>query len=69
MAEIVWGDGSETHRKTIPLTETLPLYRALRATHVPSVLYVYPHGSHNWPKVQGTLGIEHAAAFLRRYLR
>jgi len=22
MAEIVWGDGSETHRKTIPLTET-----------------------------------------------
>jgi hypothetical protein len=24
MAEIVWGDGSETHRKTIPLTETRP---------------------------------------------
>jgi hypothetical protein len=24
MAEIVWGDGSQTHRKTIPLTETRP---------------------------------------------
>jgi dienelactone hydrolase len=53
----------------IPLAETLPLYRALRAAKVPSQLYVYPHGSHNWPGRQGTLGIEHAAAFLRRYLR
>jgi hypothetical protein len=24
MAEIVWGNGSETHRKTVPLTETRP---------------------------------------------
>jgi dienelactone hydrolase len=53
----------------IPLNETLPLYRALGAAHVPSELYVYPHGSHNWPARQGTLGIWHAAAFLRRYLR
>jgi dienelactone hydrolase len=53
----------------IPLAETLPLYRALRAAKVPSELYVYPHGSHNWPGRQGTLGIEHAAAFLRLYLR
>jgi dienelactone hydrolase len=52
----------------IPLQETLPLYRALRAAHVPSELYVYPHGSHNWPRKQGTLGIAHAATFLRRYL-
>jgi dienelactone hydrolase len=52
----------------IPLAETLPLYHALRAAKVPSELYVYPHGSHNWPGRQGTLGIEHAAAFLRRYL-
>lgn len=52
----------------IPLSETLPLYRALRAAHVPSALYVYPHGSHAWPGEQGTLGIRHAAAFLRRYL-
>jgi len=53
----------------IPLSETLPLYQALRAAHVPSALFVYPHGSHNWPGRQGTLGIEHAAAFLKRYLR
>jgi dienelactone hydrolase len=52
----------------IPLSETLPLYRALRAAHVPSALYVYPHGSHSWPGKQGTLGIRHAAAFLQRHL-
>jgi dienelactone hydrolase len=52
----------------IPLAETLPLYRALRAAKVPSQLYVYPRGSHNWPGRQGTLGIAHAAAFLLRYL-
>ena len=52
----------------IPLSMTLPLYQALRAAHVPAQLYVYPRGSHNWPGRQGTLGIEHAAAFLRRYL-
>lgn len=53
----------------IPLAETMPLYRALQAAHIPSALYVYPHGSHDWPRAQGTLGIQHAAAFLRRYLR
>jgi dienelactone hydrolase len=53
----------------IPLAETLPLYHALQAAHVPSVLYVYPHGSHAWPGRQGALGIEHAAGFLHRYLR
>ena len=52
----------------IPLEETLPLYDALRGAHVPSQLYVYPHGSHNWPGRQGTLGIAHAARFLLRYL-
>ena len=53
----------------IPLAETLPLYQALRQARVPTELYVYPHGSHNWPGRQGTLGIEHAAAFLRAHLR
>jgi dienelactone hydrolase len=53
----------------IPLAETLPLYDALRRAHVPSELYVYPHGSHNWPGRQGSLGIAHAAAFLLRNLR
>jgi dienelactone hydrolase len=53
----------------IPLAVTLPLYRALRAAHVPNSLYVYPHGSHNWPGCQGTLGIRRAGAFLRGHLR
>lgn len=52
----------------IPLQETLPLYQALKADHVPAALFVYPHGSHNWPGRQGALGIERAAAFLRRHL-
>ena len=52
----------------IPLAETLPLYEALRAAQVPAELYVYPHGSHDWPGRQGALGIAHAAAFLYRYL-
>ena len=52
----------------IPLAETLPLYRALRAADVTAALYVYPHGSHDWPGRQGRLGIERAATFLRRYL-
>lgn len=52
----------------IPLAETLPLYQALRQAHVPTALYVYPNGSHNWPGRQGTLGINHAGAFLCHYL-
>jgi dienelactone hydrolase len=52
----------------IPLRETLPLYEALKAARVPAELYVYPHGSHNWPGRQGRLGIQHAASFLLRYL-
>jgi dienelactone hydrolase len=53
----------------IPLAETLPLFRALRAAHVASSLYVYPHGSHEWPGRQDALGIRRAAAFLRAHLR
>src|SRR5438128_1474751 len=53
----------------IPLAETLPLYNALKAAHVPAELYVYPHGSHGWPGRQGALGIARAATFLKRYLR
>ena len=52
----------------IPLQDTLPLYDALKAAHVPAGLYVYPNGSHNWPGKQGTLGIARAAKFLTRYL-
>ena len=49
-------------------TDAIPLYRALRAAHVPAELYVYPHGSHNWPGKQGRTGIARAARFLKRYL-
>lgn len=52
----------------IPLAQTLPLYRALQRAHVPAALYVYAHGSHDWPGRQGTIGIARAAAFLCRYL-
>jgi len=51
----------------IPLSETLPLYDALRAAHRPAALFVFPHGSHQWPGRQGALGIRRAAAFLRTY--
>jgi dienelactone hydrolase len=51
----------------IPLSDTLPVYNALRAAHRPASLYVYPNGSHDWPGRQGNLGIQRAAAFLRRY--
>jgi dienelactone hydrolase len=53
----------------IPLAETLPLYKALRRAHIPTSLFVYPHGSHTWPGAQGAAGIARAAAFLNRYLR
>jgi dienelactone hydrolase len=56
-------------RDAIPLSETRPFYLALRRARIASSLYVYPHGSHNWPGAQGTLGIQHAVAFLRHYLR
>ena len=52
----------------IRLVDILPLYQALRAAHVPTELYVYPNGSHNWPGRQGALGIARAATFLRRHL-
>jgi hypothetical protein len=35
---------------------------------ITSSLYVYPHGSHDWPGRQGALGIRRAAAFLRAHL-
>jgi hypothetical protein len=47
------------------LVTTLPAY----GISTLDVDYVYPRGSHNWPGRQGALGIAHAAAFLKRYLR
>ncbi len=48
----------------IPLSATLALYRAVRAAGSHVELYVYPHGSHQWPGQQGTNGIRRAALFL-----
>jgi acetyl esterase/lipase len=45
------------------------LYAAARAAHVPTALYVYGDGTHDWPGAQGTAGIARAASFLNRYLR
>ena len=52
----------------IPLSWTLVLYRAARAAGTKVSLFVYPHGSHSWPRRQGTAGIAHAASFLRANL-
>jgi dienelactone hydrolase len=52
----------------IPLSDTLALYDAARAAGTHVELFVYPHGSHNWPDRQGTAGIERAARFLRSNL-
>ena len=52
----------------IPLSWTLVLYRAARAAGTKVSLFVYPHGSHSWPRSQGTIGIAHAASFLRANL-
>jgi len=52
----------------VPLSSTLELYRAARAAGVKASLFVYPHGSHAWPREQGTVGIARAAHFLRANL-
>ena len=52
----------------IPLSSTLALYDAARAAGTHVELFVYPHGSHNWPGRQGTQGIRRAAQFLRANL-
>ena len=37
--------------------------------HSPTEIYVYPDGTHDWPGIQGTIGIAKAAAFLRLHLQ
>jgi dienelactone hydrolase len=53
----------------VPPADARALYAAAHHDRVPSALYVYPNGNHNWPGRQGELGRARAAAFLRRYLR
>jgi dienelactone hydrolase len=52
----------------VPPADARALYRAARAAHVPTALFVDGNGTHNWPGAQGSAGLERAAAFLRRYL-
>jgi dienelactone hydrolase len=52
----------------IPLSSTLVLYHAARSAGTKASLFVYPHGSHSWPRQQGTIGIARAARFLRSEL-
>ena len=52
----------------VPLADALALHRSLVAHHVPTSLYVYPHGSHSWPGAQGRATLRRTEAFLRRWL-
>jgi dienelactone hydrolase len=56
-------------RDIVPPQNARALYAAARAAHVPTALYVYGNGTHEWAGVQGTAGIRRAAAFLLRHLR
>lgn len=53
----------------VPPQNARALYAAARAAHVPSALFIYPNGTHNWPDGQGQMGLRRAAAFLLRHLR
>ena len=53
----------------VPPSNARALYAATERAHVPSALFIYPDGTHNWPGRQGEVGRRRAAAFLDRYLR
>jgi dienelactone hydrolase len=55
-------------RDAFPVSDAVALRDAARRAHVPTALYVYPRGTHNWPGAQGTAGIARAARFLRASL-
>jgi dienelactone hydrolase len=52
----------------VPPADARALYRAARTARVPTALFIYGNGTHNWPGAQGTAGLARAASFLRRYL-
>ena len=53
---------------SVPPENARALYAAAKRAHVPTALFIYGNGTHNWPGAQGQAGIARAAAFLRRYL-
>jgi dienelactone hydrolase len=52
----------------VPVSDARALYRSLRAAHVPAVLHIYPHGTHQWKGRQRLAGEQWTFDFLRRYL-
>jgi len=52
----------------VPVSDARALYRSLQAAHVPAVLHVYPHGTHQWKGRQRIVGERWTFDFLRRYL-
>ena len=52
----------------VPVADARALYLALRRAHVPAVLRVYPHGTHNWKGRQRIAGERWTFAFLHRYV-
>lgn len=55
-------------RDIVPPENARALYAAATAAHVPSALFIYPNGTHNWSDGQGQSGLRRAAAFLRHHL-
>ncbi len=53
----------------VPPSNARAWFAATKHANIPTALYVYGSGTHNWPGAQGNAGIAHAAAFLLRYLR
>jgi dienelactone hydrolase len=56
-------------RDIVPPENARTLYAAARAAHIPSAIYIYPNGTHEWSGRQGAVGRSRAATFLLRYLR
>jgi dienelactone hydrolase len=52
----------------VPASDARALYRSLRSAHVPAVLHVYPHGTHQWKGRQRIVGERWTFDFLHRYL-
>lgn len=56
-------------RDIVPPQNARRLHAAAEHARVPTALYNYGNGTHDWPGAQGSAGIARAAAFLVRYLR
>jgi dienelactone hydrolase len=55
-------------RDIVPPQNARLLYSAAHRANVPTQLFIYGNGTHNWPGKQGEVGRTQAARFLLRYL-